>query len=204
MKVGIIGTGKVATSLATGLVQGGHSVMLGSRAPAGKKAPTAGISVGTQADAVKFGEAVILAVPFSAAKETIGSVGAGAWRGKTLIDATNAFPPPDGWVASTSGAEEIAKLAPGAKVVKAFNTVFAQNMTTGQVGGTKIAAFVAGDDPQARRTVQKLAGDIGFDPVDAGPLSSARYLEAMAMMNIRLGYELKMGAGIGFALARSG
>src|SRR2546425_3169414 len=128
MEVGIIGTGKVATSLATGLVQGGHSVMLGSRAPAGKKAPTAGISVGTQADAVKFGEAVILAVPFSAAKETIGSVGAGAWRGKTLIDATHALPPPHGGGAAASGAGEIRKPAPGGKGVKAFNTGFAENM----------------------------------------------------------------------------
>ena len=202
MNIGILGTGSVATNLAIGLSNGGHSVKLGSRQPQGKTAPAKNVSVGTQADAVKFGEAVILAVPFSAVKETVDAIGPNAFKGKTLIDATNVFPQPPGWGASTSGAEETAKLVPGAKVVKAFNTAFANTMSTGKVGSSKLLGLVAADDAAARKTVLRLAADLGFDPVDAGPLSSARYMEAMALMNIRLAFEQKMGNKIGFALAR--
>jgi len=157
-----------------GLSNGGHSVKLGSRQPQGKTAPAKNVSVGTQADAVKFGEAVILAIPFSAVKETVDAIGPNAFKGKTLIDATNVFPQPPGWGASTSGAEETAKLVPGAKVVKAFNTAFANTMSTGKVGSSKLLGLVAADDAAARKTVLRLAADIGFDPVDAGPLNSAR------------------------------
>ena len=189
--------------MATGLARAGHSVLLGSRQPAGKTAPAKNVSVGTHAETVRFGDAIILAVPLSAAKETLDGLGVGAWKGKTLIDATNAFPPPEGWPATTSAAEEVAKLARGAKVVKAFNTAFAPLMATGQIGGKKIAAFVAGDDAAAKKAVMGLAGDIGFDPIDAGPLAAARNLEPMAMEMIALGFgHGKMGSNIGLMLVR--
>lgn len=202
MKIGILGTGDVATNLAAGLTKGGHAVKLGSRHPAGKTAPAENVSIGSQADAVKFGDAVILAVPFSAVEDTVNAIGADAFEGKTLIDATNVFPQPPGWGASTSGAEEIAKLVPGAKLVKAFNTAFAGTMSSGRVGSSKLVGLVAADDTEARKTVLRLAADLGFDAVDAGPLNSARYMEAMALMTIRLGFEQKMGTKIGFALVR--
>jgi len=202
MNVGILGTGKVGSNLAVGLSRAGHQVKLGSREPAAKKPPEKGISIGTQAEAVNFGEAVILAVPFSKVPETVKALGPRAFQGKTVVDATNVFPPPAGWGASTSGAEEIAKLVPGARVAKAFNTTFASTMSTGKIGTSKILGLVAADDPSAKKTVLGLAADLGFDAVDAGPLDSARYMEGMALLNIRLGFEQKMGTKIGFALVR--
>jgi predicted dinucleotide-binding enzyme len=85
-------------------------------------------------------------------------------------------------------------------VVKAFNTVFAPHMASGQVKGTSLTLLVAGDDPHAKDEVLALGRDIGFDSVDAGPLRNARWLEALGYLNIQLGYMLKMGTEIGFKL----
>jgi len=93
------------------------------------------------------------------------------------------------------------KLA-GARVVKAFNTVFARHMDTGRLGDHRLTTFAAGDDPDAKRTVLELARGIGFDAVDAGPLRNARLLEPLALLTIRLGYGLGMGTQIGFTLVR--
>lgn len=203
MNVGILGTGHVGTALAAGLSRAGHAVKLGSRDPASARAEAAkGVTVGTYPEAVAFGEAVVLAVPFKAARETIAAVGAAAFSGKTVVDATNPFPPPEGWGSSTSCAEEIARLVPGAKVVKAFNHVFAHLMATGRLGEAKLLALVAGDDVHAKNVASRLAADIGFDVVNAGPLRSARFMEGMALMNIHLAYDRGMGPDIGFVLAR--
>lgn len=101
---------------------------------------------------------------------------------------------------TTSAAEELQKKAPSAKVVKAFNTVFAQHMASGQVKGAALTLFVAGDDQDAKDQVLTLGRDIGFDSVDAGPLKNARWLETLGYLNIQLGYMLKMGTEIGFKL----
>lgn len=204
MNVGILGTGRVAPNLATGLARGGHAVKLGSRAPAGKEAPAKGVTVGSLAEAAAFGDVVILAVPYSAVKEAVNAVDPKALKGKAVVDATNVFGP-GGWAIgfTTSGAEELAKLVPGAHVVKAFNTVFAANMSTGKVGNERLTSFAAGDNPAAKQKVLQLSKDLGFDPVDAGPLTSARYLEPMGFLNIHLAFDRKMGTGIGFRLARA-
>jgi len=99
-----------------------------------------------------------------------------------------------------SAAGEIARKALRARVVKAFNTVFAQNMSTGKVKGEQLTLLVAGDDDAAKKTVLAMGSDIGFDPVDAGPLMNARWLEALAYLNIQLGFVLKMGPEIGVRL----
>lgn len=80
---------------------------------------------------------------------------------------------------TTSGAEELQKAIPGAHVVKAFNTVFAQNMSEGSAAGQQLTVFAAGDNKQARDEVLALGKAIGFDAIDAGPLSNARPLEAL-------------------------
>ena len=100
----------------------------------------------------------------------------------------------------TSGAEELQRKAPKSKVVKAFNTVFAQNMSTGKVKGEALTLFVAGDDKAAKDLVLSAGRNIGFDPVDAGPLANARWIETLGYFNIQLGYMLKMGTEIGFKL----
>jgi 8-hydroxy-5-deazaflavin:NADPH oxidoreductase len=103
----------------------------------------------------------------------------------------------------TSAAEELQKQLPKARVVKAFNTVFAKNQSTGRVGNEQITAFLAGDDPKAKQTVMQLTREMGYDPVDCGPLKSARYLEPMAALIIGLAFKMNMGTKIGYKLVKA-
>jgi predicted dinucleotide-binding enzyme len=140
-------------------------------------------------------------VPFGAIDDVVKETGA-ALAGKPLVDVTNALDENMNLALgfTTSGAEELQKKVPGARVVKAFNTVFAQHMDSGRLGDQNLTAFVAGDDAGAKADVLELARDIGFDAVDAGPLKNARLLEPFASFNIQLGYGLQMGTQIGFKL----
>jgi predicted dinucleotide-binding enzyme len=192
MKIGIIGKGNVGTAIAAGLSRKGHEVKFGHRDP---KEPVA--------EAAKWGEVIILAVPHSAAADTAREVGSAA-DGKTVIDVSNAIKENMELAVgfTTSAAEELQKKLPKAHVVKAFNTVFAQNQSVGRIGNEQLTLFVAGDDAKAKQTVMQLGADIGFDPVDAGPLKAARYLEPMGMLMINLGYGLGMGTRIGYKLVK--
>lgn len=146
---------------------------------------------------VASADIVILATPFGAAQDVASRAG---FTGKIVIDVSNPVAADFSGLQvghDTSAAEEIAKLVPGARVVKAFNTVFAQHYGTGlKIADRKIQTFVAADDTQAGEAVRKLATEIGLEPVDAGPLRNARYLEPMGFMNIQFGYVLGKGAGI--------
>jgi 8-hydroxy-5-deazaflavin:NADPH oxidoreductase len=191
MKVAIIGKGHVGTAIANGL-SGKHEVKFGHRDP----------NEPVQA-AAKWGEIIVLAVPFSAVATSAKELGSAA-DGKPVVDVTNALNA-KGELAlgfTNSAAEELQKLLPKTKVVKAFNTVFAQNQGTGKVGKETLTLFVASDDSKAKQVVMQLGRDIGFDSVDAGTLKSARYLEPMGMLMINLGYGLGMGTGIGYKLAK--
>jgi predicted dinucleotide-binding enzyme len=188
-KIAVIGNGNVGSALRRGLERAGYEVKSVAKDPPRVRETAA------------WGQVIILAVPYSAVDEAIREMG-DAVRGKPLIDATNALTP-DYQLAlgfTTSGAEELQKKAPSARVVKAFNTVFAEHMATGQVKGTALTLFVAGDDGSAKEQVLGLGRDIGFDSVDAGPLKNARWLETLGYLNIQLGYTLKMGTQIGFKL----
>ncbi len=190
-KIGIIGDGNVGSALARGVKRAGHEVR----------------AVGKDRQAVHdtaaWADIAILAVPFGAIDEVVDEVG-NALDGKTLIDATNALGPDMGLTVgfTTSGAEELQRKLPKAKVVKAFNTVFAHQMDSGRLGDQPLSIFIAGDDGTARSQVFDLAREIGFDPVDAGPLRNARHLEPLAVLNIHLAYVQKMGREIGFKLLR--
>jgi predicted dinucleotide-binding enzyme len=192
MKIGIIGKGNVGSALAAGLSRKGHEIKFGRSDP---KEPVS--------EAAKWGEVIIIAVPHRAAGNATKAIGSAA-DGKPVIDVSNALTENLEWAMgfTTSAAEEIQKMLPKAHVVKAFNTVFAQNQSTGKVGEERLVLFVAGDDAKAKQTVMQLGKDIGFDPVDAGPLKSARYLEPMGMLMINLGYPLGMGPKIGLKLVR--
>ena len=188
-KIGIIGNGHVGSALERGLGRAGYDVR----------------AVGNDANAVreiaKAVNVVMIAVPFGAVDDALRELG-GAIDGKVVVDVTNALTP-DYQLAlgySTSGAEELQKKAPKARVAKAFNTVFAANMDSGHVKGEQLSAFVASDDDDAKKTVLEMARAIGFDAVDAGPLRNARLLEPLGYFNIQLGYMLKMGTDIGFKL----
>jgi 8-hydroxy-5-deazaflavin:NADPH oxidoreductase len=191
MKVAIIGSGHVGKALAKGL-SGKHEVKFGHRNPKESVAEAAGWS-----------EIIIVAAPYDAVIETAEKLGS-AIGGKVVLDVTNAIAA-NGDLAlglTTSAAEELQKQLPKAHVVKAFNTVFASNQSTGKVGKETLTLFVASDNAKAKQAVMQLGKDIGFEPVDAGPLKAARYLEPMAMLIINLGYRLGMGTCIGYRLVK--
>jgi hypothetical protein len=191
-KIGIIGKGHVGSALQRGLEQAGYEVKVTGKGNGVRE--TAG-----------WGEVLILAVPYTAVDAALAAIG-NAVDGKTVVDVTNVLGA-DGKLAlgfSTSGAEQLQKKAPSAKVVKAFNTIFAQNMSTGKVREERLACMAAGDDEKAKADVLELARAIGFDAIDAGPLVNARWLESLGYLIIQLGYVVNkgLGAGIGFALVR--
>jgi hypothetical protein len=189
MKIGIFGDGNVGSALARGLKRAGHEVRAIGNDSAGIR------------DTATSAELVVVAVPFAAIDEVVEAAG-GALAGKTVVDATNALDANMNLAIgfTTSGAEELQKKLPESRVVKAFNTVFAQHMESGKLGEQRLTAFVAGDDEPARKQVVELARSIGFDAVDSGPLKNARLLESLAYFNIQLGYGLGMGTQIGFKL----
>ncbi len=193
-KIAIIGDGHVGSALGEGLRHAGREVRFGSHDP---KQPVK--------DAAAWGDVVILAVPWKAQKAVVDEA-QGALDGKTVVDVSNAVSASGdlGIGFTTSAAEELQKMLPKARVVKAFNTVFAQTMSTGLVDGERLTVFTAADDAESKQKVGKLAEEIGFDVVDAGPLKSARLLEPLGMLNITLGYGLKMGNKIGFKLLHGG
>jgi predicted dinucleotide-binding enzyme len=130
---------------------------------------------------------VVLAVHQPAVDGVLAELG-DALAGKVVVDVTNRVDPanPGSTMDGTSAAEQIQARAPGARVVKAFNTAFASRQADPVVDGIALDAFIAGDDDQAKQAVAELAGAIGFRPIDAGPLVMARALEAMALLNITL------------------
>jgi hypothetical protein len=158
---------------------------------------------GTVKEAAEFGEVILVATPWSSTAEAIKT--AGPLDGKTVIDCTNPVEPDlSGLVIghTTSAAEEIAKSAPGANVVKAFNTVFAEVYhSASRLFGSRIPnLFYCGDDDNAKNTTRGLIIEAGFEPVDAGPLKCARYLEPLAMLVIQLGHGQRLGTNFTISL----
>jgi len=191
-KVGIIGDGNVGGALRRGLDRAGYEVR------AVGKDPREVQETGAWADVL------ILAVPYGAIDDAIRELGDGI-AGKMLVDVTNAVTD-DMKLASgctASGAEALQEKVRAAKVVKAFNTQFASHMESGVVDGEQLTTFVAGDDAGAKEQVVRMARDIGFDVVDAGPLRNARLLEPLGYFNIQLGYALGLGTEIGLKLVHA-
>ena len=188
-KIAVIGQGNVGSALRRGCEHAAYPVK------------SAGNDAQRVREAAGWAECIILAVPFTALDDVVREIG-DALNGKVVIDVTNALTPSFelaiGFI--TSGAEELQKKTAAARVVKAFNTVFAAHMDTGQVKGTALTLLVAGDDRAAKEQVMALGRDIGFDSVDAGPLKNARLLEPLGYLNIQLGFTMNMGKDIGFKL----
>lgn len=198
MTVAIIGTGKMGAGIARLLAGKGVKVAIGSRDPA--KAASLAKEIGANAEgggltaAAKLGDVVILAVPYTAAVETIRE--AGGFAGKILVDISN--PITEDYKALTVGhtmsaAEEIQKAAPGAKVVKAFNTIFAELLPAEARKGRGVQVFVAGDDEAAKKVVSEIIARGDFEAIESGPLSNARYLEPVGEINIHFGFFLGWG-----------
>jgi len=197
MKVTILGSGNMARAIATRLVAGGNSVTLLDRDPekASKLAKELGgqAKKGAKVQAAALGSpigdtVVVSALYYQVALEVVGSY-KDQLAGKILVDICNplnqtfddlATPP------GISAAEELAKLAPGARVVKGFNTTFAGLLAQGHVGGEPLDVFIAGDDEQAKATVTGLIAEGGQRVFDAGPLRRARQLEGLGLLSISL------------------
>ena len=183
MRIGILGAGHLGATTARLFARAGHEVALSnSRGPASlaglvaeinREAGAARVRAATPQDAAAFGDVILIAVPWRARDAWPAPA---AVRGKIVIDAMNAYTGSGGVAdlgASTSS-EEVAKRLPGARLVKAFNTINWEHL--GQQGRPDLplpkrrAIFLAGDDAEAKRTVARLVEEIGFAPVDTGPL----------------------------------
>ena len=190
MQVAIIGAGNVGSALARALVNAGHTVVLTARHAdhAAKIAAEVGAHAATSnTEAVEGAELVVLAVMSTDVAAIVDEVGP-ALDGRIVVDPTN--PTGGGYseilTASGSVSEGIQALVPAARVVKAFNTVFASRIADPVIDGVPLDGFYAGDDEAAKSTIADLLGGIGFRPLDAGPLVAARALELMAHLNINL------------------
>jgi predicted dinucleotide-binding enzyme len=203
MKIAVIGSGNMGSAFARRLSASGHQVRMAAKNLEETKKIAQDIGSGVQAvplpNVMDGAEIIIAATPYDQQTKALQS--AGNVSGKIVIDISNPLKQDMSGLAvghTTSAAEEIAKALPGAKVVKAFNTVFAQVLGEGPDFGAGLRApvFYAGDDDSAKRTVRTLIESMGFEAVDAGPLQHARYLEPMGMLNIWFGYVAKRGTGI--------
>ena len=186
MQIAIIGAGNVGRALATSLTRAGHDVTITAEhaANAVEAASQSGATAGTSNQAAAAGaDVVVLAVQSQAIGQIAADMGS-SLDGKVVIDVSNR-PTPTADGASTSIAEELQTRLPAARIVKAFNTVFASRQASPTVAGISPDGFVAGDDASAKQTVLDVVESIGFRPVDAGSLAGARTLEGMAWLNIQ-------------------
>ena len=208
MKIAVIGSGNIGKSLGSWIAQVGYEVTFSAKNPDHAKAAAEAAGHGAQAasirDAVANADMILLAVPYKAISALISELKPHL-KGKIIIDPSNAINADFSGLQlgfTTSAAEEIAKLAPEAIVVKAFNTIFASIFASKnpQIDGRAISVIFAGDDADAKGKVGALIAQLGFDAIDAGPLSVARNIEPLGMLNILLAYKQGMGPGIGFKL----
>jgi 8-hydroxy-5-deazaflavin:NADPH oxidoreductase len=191
VNIAIIGTGAVGTALAGSLVSAGHRVTITARDSQGiavAVATTGAHPAPTPVAAVTDSDVVFLAVPFGSGHDVAAEIAAVS-DGKVIVDVTNPAKPD--WSGplfegTSSGAEQFAAWLPKARIVKAFNTIFASNLPTARIDGFALDAYIAGDDDAAKADVAALAESMGFHPVDVGTVTAARMLEAVAWLNISL------------------
>ncbi len=197
MKVAILGSGGVGQDLGLGFIGLGHEVRMGSRDPgkaeikawlakAGKKA-----SAGTFAQAAEFGQLAVLATQWSGTENAIRLAGPGNLAGKVVIDATNPLAarpnalPGLAVCGEDSAGEQVQRWLPGAKVVKAFNTVNHAHMVKPSFPGGPPDMFLCGNDAEAREQVAAICRDFGWGVIDLGGIEAARLLEPLALVYIQ-------------------
>jgi predicted dinucleotide-binding enzyme len=197
MTIAILGLGNMGKGLAKRLA-GKHTLVLGASnaAAAADFAASVGATVTDYTSAVAQADTVILAVPFAVALELARTL---PLAGKTVIDITNPIKADFSGLSighTTSAAEELQAAAPGAKVVKGFNTIFASLFDTPAAATASVPVFVAGNDAAAVETVAAIATAAGFAVEKVGGLDGARLIEPVGMLNIRFGYGLGQGTAI--------
>lgn len=201
MKILVIGTGNMGSAFVQQLTRAGHKVSVTGRdfAKAAQVASRHGARVLPVQGAASGNEIVILATGYAQAVDALRAATPDA--GQIVVDITNPLTADYMGLTighTTSAAEEIARAVPNVRLVKAFNTVFAQLLAAGpDLGaGRRVTTFLAGDDVPAKEAVTAMARSMGFEVIDTGTLKNARYLEPLAGLNIYLGYGAGLGTGI--------
>jgi predicted dinucleotide-binding enzyme len=200
MRIGILGSGAVGPALARGYAQHGHDVRIGTRRP-----EVDGLPTGTPQEVARDADLVVLAVRGDAAVQLVSDLTA-ELEGKVLIDATNPLDtstrPPGLFVGTTDSlGEQVQRAVPGARVVKAYNTVGNALMVDPDLPGGPPTMFVAGNDPAAKAAVTELLEQTGWDVADLGGIEASRWLEAMCMAWVAYGFT-NGGWGHAFKLLR--
>lgn len=200
VKVGILGSGDVGKALARGFILVGHEVKIGSRDPekladfvasAGERA-----SAGTFEETAQFGDILVLATLGNAAANAIDMAGKSNFDGKVVIDTTNPLDFSSGGPQLSVGfndslGEQVQRLLPKARVVKAFNTVGNAHMVQPDFPNGPPTMFLAGDDDEAKRLVSQICEHFGWDVADLGGIEASRYLEPMCMAWVIYGVRTK-------------
>lgn len=182
MEISFIGAGNVASKLGNLFINAGHTVKYGTPNPKGNH-----LSI---SEACNFGQIVCFAIPYSAMHEVL-TKNKEALKGKIVVDITNAITSED-WsplfLGEDSGGEQVARLLPKSKVVKAFNTIFADVMSSEKqlFNDNKLTVFIASNDTEASKIIKNLVDEIGFDGLIVGGIKNARHLEAVAHLNIAI------------------
>lgn len=204
MKIGIIGSGNIGGNIGKHWVKAGHEVMFSSRHPEElqEMANEVGAKTGTTKEAAAFGEVILLAIPYGKVPDVARQIG--FLDNKILIDAGNPYPSRDGDIAqkvindeSQTATGYIASLFPGAKTVKAFNSVPAKIFADRafKQGDERLAVQICSDHAEAKATVKRLIEDIGFAPQDLGDLSQGILFEPNALLydqNLKIGEAKKL------------
>lgn len=206
MKIGIVGAGQVGATLGKRFAAIGHQVVYGARNPGSADMATLLATHPGYAAAVRVDElaarceVVFLAVPWMQVENAVAALG--DLGGKILVDCTNPIGPDFTLALGTtdSGGEFVARLATNARVVKAFNTIGYEVMADPSFASGAAALTVCGDDPAAVAVASGLGAEIGFVPVSAGPLATARLTEPMAMLWINLALMRGLGRQFAFGL----
>jgi predicted dinucleotide-binding enzyme len=193
MKIGILGSGDVGKALAIGAVKHGHQAMIGTREPA-KLADwsrqNSQVRLGTPPETAAFGELIVLAVKGTAASAALHGAGVGNLSGKVIIDANNPIadvPPVNGVLNffttyNDSLMERLQREFPGAKFVKAFNSVGSAQMVNPDFKGGKPTMFICGNDDSAKKVVTGLLDQFGWETADMGKVEAARAIEPLCML----------------------
>ena len=213
MRVGILGSGLMGGKLGTIFARAGHEVVFSyarSEKKLEKLARDAGgkARAGTPAEAVQQADALLLAVHWSRVDDVLKQ--AGDLAGKIVVSCSLPMNDDDTALVVThtsSGAEKLAKRIPKARVVSAFNTVPSEvlfGVYEARRKATRPSLVYCGDDSRGKRVAAELIRDVGFDPVDAGPLRIARYTEPFALLVAELAYEGKGGAELAYRFERFG
>ena len=211
MRIGILGSGRMGGTLGSIWARAGHAVTFSySRSPAGleRLAREADARAGTPAEAVRGADAVLLAVHWSRIDDVLTQ--AGDLDGRIIVNCCVPLDAADRELivgTTTSGAEVLAERLPGARLVSAFNTAPSEALAAlarGGGGATPPHLLYYGDDAEAKTVAAGLIRDAGYDPLDAGPLRTARFAEPFAMVTAVLAYEQPGGPALVYRFDRLG